>query len=120
MKILVCEDDPSLLRMVVFNLAEQKLGEVVGAKNGRDGMELLRRQNFDLVITDIHMPHHNGEDLLKLLRQEQKKNTPIIMISSDGDEDVVAAAKKQGANEFVKKPIKMEELSKQVKRLLKI
>jgi DNA-binding response OmpR family regulator len=111
MKILVCEDDAALLRMIELKLKEENLGEVVVARNGREAMEILSNQNFDLVITDIHMPYFKGEDILNLIRKEQRKSTPIIMMSSDGDEDVVAAAKKQGVNEFVKKPIMRDQVS---------
>jgi DNA-binding response OmpR family regulator len=111
MKILICDDDAVLLRMMELNIKEQNLGEVVVAKNGREALQLLQKQSFDLVVTDIHMPYNNGEDILHLIRQEQRKNTPIIMMSSDGDEDVIAHAKKQGVNEFVKKPIKSVEVS---------
>jgi DNA-binding response OmpR family regulator len=111
MKILVCDDDVVLLRMIELSLKEEKLGEVVVAKNGREAMDILRNQHFDLVVTDIHMPYFKGEDILNLIRQEQKKSTPIIMMSSDGDEDIIAAAKKQGVNEFVKKPIMRDEIT---------
>jgi DNA-binding response OmpR family regulator len=110
MKTLICDDDAVLLRMMELSLKEQNLGEIVAAKNGREALELLRNQSFDLVVTDIHMPYNNGEDILNLIRKEQQKSTPIIMISSDGDEDVIALAKKQGVNEFVKKPVKRDEI----------
>ena len=111
MKILICDDDVVLLRMMELSIQEQNLGEVVVAKNGREALQLLRHQSFDLVVTDIHMPYNNGEDILNLLRQEQGKSTPIIMMSSDGDEDVIAMARKKGVNDFVKKPIKSVEVS---------
>jgi len=123
MKILVCDDDVVLLRMVELSLQEKKLGEVVVAKNGRDALDILRKQDFDLVITDIHMPYNNGEDILQLIRKEQQKSIPIIIMSSDGDEDVIAHAKRQGVNEFVKKPIKREDthaLVNAVARQLKV
>jgi DNA-binding response OmpR family regulator len=111
MRILICDDDAVLLRMMELNIKEQNLGEVVVAKNGREALAILRDHHFDLVVTDIHMPYNNGEDILRLIRQEQRRTTPIIMMSSDGDEDVIAHAKKQGVNEFVKKPIKSVEVS---------
>jgi DNA-binding response OmpR family regulator len=110
MRILICEDDAVLLRMMELSLKEQQVGEIIGAKNGREALEMLRNQHFDLVVTDIHMPYNNGEDILKLIRQDQRKTTPIIMMSSDGDEDVIAHSKKQGVNEFVKKPIRRDEI----------
>lgn len=111
MKILICDDDVVLLRMMELNIKEQNLGEVAIAKNGREALQLLRSDTFDLVLTDIHMPYNNGEDILNLLRQEQGKNTRIIMMSSDADEDVIAMARKKGANDFVKKPIRSVEVN---------
>jgi DNA-binding response OmpR family regulator len=111
MKILICDDDTVLLRLMELSIKEQNLGEVVVAKNGREALQILRSQHFDLVVTDIHMPYNNGGDIVTLIRQEQRKNTPIIMMSSDGDEDVIAMAKKQGVNDSVKKPIKSVEVS---------
>jgi len=118
-KILVCDDDVVLLRMIELTLKDEKLGEVVVARNGREAMDILRTQDFDLVVTDIHMPHYRGEDILNLLRIEQRKNTPIIMMSSDGDEDVIAIAKKQGVNEFVKKPIMRDEIRSLVEAVIR-
>jgi DNA-binding response OmpR family regulator len=110
MKILICDDDVVLLRMLELSIKEQQLGEVTVVKNGREALQLLRSESFDLVVTDIHMPYNNGEDILNLLRLEQGKNTPVIMMSSDGDEDVIAHAKRKGVNDFVKKPIKSVEV----------
>jgi len=125
MRILVCEDDVVLLKMIEVNLKEEKLGEVIVARNGREAMEILQSQNFDLVITDIHMPNYKGEDIVNLIREDQKKNTPIIMMSSDADDDIIAMAKRQGVNEFVKKPIMRNEIkslvdavTRQIKSLL--
>lgn len=125
MKILVCEDDAVLLRMIELKLKDENLGDILVARNGREAMEILRNQNFDLVVTDIHMPQFKGEDILNLIRNEQRKSTPIIMMSSDGDEDVIAAAKRQGVNLFVKKPIMRNEIdtlvttiTRQVKSIL--
>ena len=81
MKILVCDDDMVLLRMLELRLKDENWGEVVVARNGREALDLLRDQHFDLVITDIHMPYFKGEDILNLIRKEQRKNTPIIMMS---------------------------------------
>lgn len=120
-KILICDDDEAVLRMVSFKLTKDNIAEVFTACDGFEAMKQLREQNFDLVITDIHMPHHNGDEVLNLIRVEQKKTIPIIMLSSDGEEEVIALAKKLGVNEFIKKPLKSaDHLSKQVKMLLKI
>ncbi len=99
---------------------ESKNAEVILARDGRQAIQLLREQpTFDLIITDIHMPHFNGDDILTLVRNEQQRNTPIIMISSDGEEEVIALALKQGVNDFIVKPVDATTLLKKIKPYLK-
>ena len=74
--------------------------------------------SFDLIITDIHMPHYNGDDILRVVREEQKKNTPIVMLSSDGEEEVIKMALKQGVNDFIVKPVDATRLIKKVHQYL--
>jgi CheY-like chemotaxis protein len=119
-KILVCDDDEAVIRVVLFKLSQDNLNDVVVARDGSQAMKHLREQEFDLVITDIHMPYHNGGDVLNFIRVEQKKDVPIIMISSDGAEEVIAFAKKHGVNEFMRKPLREKTLSQVVKRLLQL
>ena len=90
------------------------------ASDGRQALKHLHENvHFDLIITDIHMPYHNGDEILKLVREEQQKKTPIIMLSSDGEEEVIALALKLGVNEFIKKPLDPDVLMKKVKKLLR-
>lgn len=119
MKILVCDDEEISLKVVQVAL-QDRTDEIVLARDGRQAMELLNKGNdFDLVITDIHMPHYNGDDILKLIREDQKKNTPIIMLSSDDGEEVIALALKQGVNEFIAKPLDAKDLIKKIGKYLK-
>jgi CheY-like chemotaxis protein len=120
MKILVCDDDESVIRTVIFRLNQDNLNNIIIARNGFEAINHLREQEFDLVITDIHMPYNNGGDVLNFVRVEQKKGVPIIMLSSDAEEEVIALAKKQGVNEFIKKPLREKVLSQAVRRLLRL
>lgn len=117
MKVLVCEDDIVVLKVIQVAL-ESENAEVTSATDGIKALEQLRLNTFDLIITDIHMPHYNGDDVLNLVREQQKKNTPIIMISSDTEEEVIAMALKLGVNEFIKKPIDTNLLKKKLKKFL--
>jgi DNA-binding response OmpR family regulator len=117
MKILICEDDPIVVKVIQVAVAEEK-ADVHYAKDGRVALELLRQQDFDLIITDIHMPYHNGDEVLQLVRGEQKKKTPIIMISSDDEEEVIKLALKLGVNEFIDKPLQAEVLRKKIRKYL--
>jgi CheY-like chemotaxis protein len=119
MRILVCDDEEVVLRVVQVALKDRN-ADVVFARDGREALQILRGDHhFDLIITDIHMPHYNGDDVLKLVREEQKKDTPIVMVSSDGEEEVIALALKQGVNDFIVKPVDAEKLLKKIKRFLK-
>ena len=117
MKVLICEDDP--VPAAVIKLALKRDGiEVVHVSDGRKAMELLRTSIFDLIITDIHLPYHNGDEILTLVRVEQGKKVPIIMVSSDTEEEVINLALKSGVNEFVKKPLQHAQMEKVLKKYL--
>lgn len=120
MKILICDDDEMIIRQILFVLDQDNLKDVTITRDGFQAMKQLREQEFDLVITDLHMPHHNGDEILNLIRIVQKRTTPIIMVSSDAEKEIRALAKKEGVSEFIEKPIKLKEFSKIVKRLLKL
>lgn len=118
MKILVCEDDEVVLKVIELALQKESV-DVTYVRDGRQAMDLLQGENeFGLIITDIHMPYYNGDDILKLIREVQKKNTPIIMISSDTEEEVISLALKSGVNEFIGKPIDIANLAKRVRKYL--
>ena len=117
MKVLICEDDIVVLKVIEMAF-EGTPAQITSVKDGTRALEQLQQNTFDLIITDIHMPHHNGDEVLKLVRIDQKKDTPIIMISSDTEEELIALALKQGVNEFIKKPIDTNTLRKKLKKFL--
>ena len=120
MKVLICEDNEVALKVIQVALEDLKL-ETVIARDGRRALQLLDiHTDFDLIVTDIHMPFLNGDDVLKEVRAYQGKNTPIIMVSSDADQDVIAMALKSGVNEFIEKPLDPKVLKEKVKKLLNI
>lgn len=120
MKVLVCEDNEVALKVMQVALEDLKL-EAVVARDGRRALQLLEiHTDFDLIITDIHMPFQNGDDVLTEIRANQGKSTPIIMVSSDADQDVISMALKSGVNEFIEKPLDPKVLKEKVRKLLKI
>jgi DNA-binding response OmpR family regulator len=117
-RILVCDDDETLLGMIRFKLSRENMGEVFKAPDGREAKALLRENDFDLIITDIHMPFHTGLEIVAFVRQELKKKTPIIVLSAEGLENTVLEAFEMGANDFITKPFSPAELAVRVKRIL--
>lgn len=117
-RILVCDDEP-IVHKVAGVAFEPYAVEVVHALDGRQAIEHLNSDApFDLIITDIHMPHYNGDDILRVVREEQKRNTPIVMLSSDGEEEVIKMALRQGVNDFIVKPVDATRLIKKVRRYI--
>ncbi len=111
MKVLVCEDDKVVLKVIEVAL----ISEGVGAhfvNNGQKALDLLAENDYDLIITDIHMPYVNGDAVLNFVHGEQGKNTPVVMISSDSEEEVVALAMKSGVHAFISKPVNVDKLRK--------
>ncbi len=117
MKVLICEDDPIVVTLLTILLRKKSI-EPVSVSDGLQALKQLRENSFDLIITDIHMPYHNGDEVLSLVRNEQGKQTPIIMMSSDTEEEVINLALKLGVNAFIKKPLKEHEVEKIIKKFL--
>jgi DNA-binding response OmpR family regulator len=116
MKILVCEDDNVVLKVIQVALEEEKM-EGVFVNDGRKALAILTQNNdFDGIITDIHMPFHNGDEILHLV---QKSTIPIIMISSDTQEEVITLALKLGVDSFIGKPLDPKDLSKIFRKVLR-
>ena len=119
MKILVCEDDNVVLKVIQVALEQEKM-EGVFVNDGRKALAILTHNNdFDGIITDIHMPFHNGDEILHLVREVQKSTIPIIMISSDTQEEVITLALKLGVDSFIGKPLDPKDLSKIFRKVLR-
>lgn len=118
-KILICEDDELVLKMIEFKL-EREGYSVISAMDGKSALELLSAENPDLIITDIMMPYLTGLEIVNKVRHEMKLKTPIIIVSSIGLEKTVLEAFNLGADDFITKPFSPNELAVRVQKLLSI
>jgi CheY-like chemotaxis protein len=115
---LICEDN-EVERKAIQLAVEGEGVETYLVPDGRKALALLHETNdFDLIITDIHMPYNNGDEILDLVRHQQKKTTPIVMISSDREEEVIKLALKLGVDEFIEKPVDPRVVRNKLKRFL--
>jgi DNA-binding response OmpR family regulator len=118
MRILACDDEEVVLKVVQLALKDK--AEVITARDGWQAMQFLKNSEpFDLIITDLHMPHHNGDELFNLVRKEQGHKTPFVMLSSDGEEEVIKLALKQGIDDYIVKPIDATKLLAKISKYLK-
>lgn len=119
MKVLVCDDDTVTLRAVEFQFRKDGF-DVLKAVNGKEGQKILVENNdIDVLITDIYMPLMSGLELITYVRHTLQSNIPIIVLSMVNLEENILHAYELGANSYLSKPFKMEELSNNVKLLLK-
>ena len=116
MRILIAEDDELIIKTVEHKLLKEGY-EVLISRNGKDAINLIEETEVDLIITDIMMPFASGIEMLSALKN-LKKQIPVIMLSSMGQEDVILEAFQMGAADFMVKPFSPNELILRIKRLL--
>jgi len=114
-RILVVDDEPQIARVLRTSLTGSGY-EVRTADDGHAGLRSAREWQPDLVITDISMPNMNGIELCRQLRAESA--LPIIVLSVKGEEKTKVEALDAGADDYVTKPVGMDELLARVRRNL--
>ncbi len=118
-QILLIDDDELILKVINRILTKEGY-DVKTATNGKDALEMLESQKFDLLITDIMMPYSNGYEVISKFKQHPNAvGVPIMVISSIGTEKAVREGLNIGADEYLRKPIMPDELMIRVRRFLK-
>lgn len=102
-RILVI-DDEEYFRVFLSNLFEKDQVDIVACVYGRQAMELLEKESFDLIVVDYQLPDLLGVEILDWL-QERNVTTPRIMVTAYGSIDVAVRALKSGAVDFFTKPL---------------
>lgn len=115
-KILVVEDDKTLLEMLEYNLDKQGY-QVITTENGRTALTLARTQKPDMVILDVMLPGLDGFEICRILRKEY--STPILMLTAKTEEVDKIVGLEMGADDYLTKPFSMRELLARVKALLR-
>lgn len=117
MKLLVVEDEPSLLNSITrYFRQEQFLCE--GVTNFTDALRRMEDLSYDCIILDINLPGGSGLQLLKYLREDKKKDGVIIISARNSLDDKITGLD-YGADDYLTKPFHLPELSARVKALLR-
>ena len=117
MCILLIDDDEDV-RTSVGNYLTTRGYCLFEAENGKQGVDLLRCEQIDIVITDVKMPGMDGFAVLKEARQLSPE-TEVIMVTGYGDMDIAVQAMREGAFDFFTKPVKMRELRAALERTVR-
>lgn len=114
-KILIAEDEQMLAEILSDTLSDRNF-DVYLAYDGIQALDMVRKDTFDVIVSDIMMPNLDGYSLAKKLRSEGY-NTPILFLTAlSATEDVVKGFE-TGANDFLKKPFAIDELIVRIKAL---
>lgn len=108
MKILLVEDEPNVAGIINKGLGENG-HEISIAPDGATGLELAISSVYDVIILDIMLPHMNGIDICRQLRQ-RKNFTPILFLTALGTTENIVAGLNAGADDYLLKPFKFAEL----------
>ncbi len=117
-KILVVDDSSLMRSFAKGSLKQLKLNNVDEAENGEEALVKLRKDMYDLVLSDLHMPNMNGLELLKAVRSDSNlKDIPFIMMTLDGKKDLLLEAVKEGLNDYLMKPVTAGPLGQKLKKV---
>ena len=117
-KILIIEDEAAIRRVLVKILTEESDSyEVQEAEDGLAGVELIKKEDYDLVLCDIKMPKMDGVEVLEAVKKI-KPEIPIVMISGHGDLDTAVNTMRLGAFDYISKPPDLNRLLNTVRNAL--
>jgi DNA-binding response OmpR family regulator len=115
-RILVVEDEETLLETLQYNLERQGY-EVLCARDGQQAIQLARAEEPDLLLLDVMLPGLDGFEVCRILRKEM--SVPILMLTARDEEVDKVVGLEVGADDYLTKPFSMRELMARVKALLR-
>lgn len=118
LKVLIADDSTTELEMMSSAIKGAGF-EVTEVKDGDAALDAIKREKFDCIVLDIIMPGKNGYQVCRQIKKDENlKDTPVVIVTSKGQESDKFWGKKQGADEYLVKPFEMDDMVKTVKGLL--
>ena len=119
-RILVVDDDIEIVQFLTISL-EREGHEVIAGKNGKEAITLSQKYHPDLILMDIVMPEMDGLEACELIkRRETSKFIPVIFLTGKGSPDDKVKGLDLGADDYLTKPFKINELAARVRSMLRI
>jgi two-component system chemotaxis response regulator CheY len=119
--ILIVDDSP-IMRQVIkktVRVSGADIGVVYEANNGKEGLEQAQSNWIDLILTDINMPEMNGVEFIRHLKSDEELSSiPVMVISTEGRDEIVQEAMRLGAVDYITKPFRPEEIGEDIIRIL--
>jgi CheY-like chemotaxis protein len=112
-KILLVDDSKTALLMERSMVERHSSYQCVTASNGLEAIEKAQSECPDIVVMDVVMPHMNGFEACKKMREQEKTRAiPIILVTTRGEENYIEAGFQSGCNDYITKPINGQEFLK--------
>lgn len=115
-RVLAVDDEPNMRRLLEITLRQAGYQPLIAA-NGREALDILKKDGADVVISDLHMPQMDGISLLKQMR-ESDINIPVIIVTAHGEIDSAVNAMKLGATDYILRPFDLETIELALDRAL--
>jgi two-component system alkaline phosphatase synthesis response regulator PhoP len=115
--VLVADDNEDILALIAVSLKLADL-EVLLARDGEEALELALDRKPDLAVLDVRMPHLNGHEVLRRIRRNSKLEMPVILVSAMASEEAIAEGRREGADDYITKPFRPQELLKKAEAAL--
>ena len=104
------------LRRVLSNIGLERVSE---AENGREGVEKMGEEYFDLIVTDLNMPEMDGREFIEYVREKSEQSSvPILMVSSESDEKRLACVREAGVSAICDKPFAPDAIKQLIEKML--
>ena len=115
-RILVVDDDEILHRLLTISM-ERAGFETLKATNGLEAIQVLQQQEVDCILLDLMMPMMDGMRFLYWLREEEKKTTPVLVLTAMEKKGMAKDILQAGADGIIYKPIDVQEIMKKLKEI---
>lgn len=118
MKVLVVDDFATMRRIVKGVLKQLGFSDIIEAGDGDLAFKELQKEKVGLIVSDWNMPNMTGLDLLKAVRGDNKlKDTPFLMVTSEGQKENVVMAVQAGVSNYIVKPFTPETFSAKLEKI---
>ena len=118
-KTVLIVDDSATIRNQVRGILTPVGYRVLEAADGHEGLDVLKRENVQGVVCDVNMPRMDGLEMLELMRKDQKLAAlPVVMLTTEGQPELIQRAKASGAKGWIVKPCKPDLLTGVMRKLL--
>lgn len=116
MRVLVVDDFPTMRRILRNVLKRIHIEDVVEAENGRQAMDVLKKEEVDLIVSDWNMPEVTGMDLLRACKDDPTiRHIPFIMVTAEAEREAVMDAINAGVDNYITKPFTPDKLQDAIK-----